>query len=74
VPVYLRFDPPENFVPEVHRAQDAAGEKGRFLAGNCLDRAILGDFPQFFPQVWKTLARDQTRMESLRQEWTEEGR
>ena len=26
------------------------------------DRAIPGDFPQLFPQVWKTLGRDQTRM------------
>jgi hypothetical protein len=30
--------------------------------------AELRDFPQFFPQVWKTLGRDQTRMETLRPE------
>src|SRR5205085_12267291 len=28
--------------------------------------ALKLEFPQFFPQVWKTLGRDQTRMESLR--------
>src|SRR5262249_9665033 len=26
--------------------------------------AISGEFPQFFPQVWKTLGRDQTYMSS----------
>jgi hypothetical protein len=68
MPVYLGLNPPENFVPEVHCAQNAIAEKRLFLPGNRLETAILGDFPQFFPQVWKTLARDQTRMESVRLE------
>jgi hypothetical protein len=32
------------------------------------------DFPQFFPQVWKTLVRDQTIMESAGGLWFGEGR
>src|SRR5471032_2071683 len=36
----------------------------RFISGNKraipVHFTILVDFPQFFPQVWKTLARDQT--------------
>jgi hypothetical protein len=43
-------------------------------AENFVPEVHFGCFPQFFPQVWKTLARDQTRMESIRLEAAFEGR
>src|SRR5438876_10569904 len=39
-----------------------------FQAVNRGRTTIPVDFPQVFPQVWKTLARDQRRMELLRAE------
>jgi hypothetical protein len=50
VPVHFRLDAGQNLVPEVHIRTDFR----RVFA--CLE------FPQFFPQVWKTLGRDQTRI------------
>jgi hypothetical protein len=38
---------------------------------NLWRRAKSGDFPQFFPQVWKTLGRDQIDMESAGRTATE---
>jgi hypothetical protein len=45
---------PHGFAPRADRMK--SGAKNRVLM-------IPPDFPQFFPQVWKTLGRDQTPME-----------
>jgi hypothetical protein len=38
------------------------------------NRSPIKEFPQFFPQVWKTLGRDQRRMrEQLMSGWLEAG-
>jgi len=60
MPVHLGFDPREDFVQEVHFGMET-GIRSMFAIG-------LRDFPQFFPQVWKTLGRDQTCMSLERPE------
>src|SRR5205814_4592202 len=56
VPVDLRFDAGEDFVPEVHFSEQRTQPSTEFRQ----------KFPQFFPQVWKTLARDQSCIGSMR--------
>jgi hypothetical protein len=80
VAVYLRLDAGKDVVPDAHFTDLSPAKKSRFfrLSRSALakkrdfsglkpsDFAQPRDFPQFFPQVWKTLGRDQTCMELLR--------
>ena len=54
VPVHLCFNAREDLVPEVHLGREDA-KVGQ----------ISVKFPQFFPQVWKTLGRDQIAIGDL---------
>src|SRR5437764_15433931 len=73
MPVYLRLYACEDLVPDVHfgsklhefvefspwqKSQLSHDSWARLAAGS----AFGGEFPQFFPQVWKALATDRTCM------------
>ena len=76
-PIYLRFNPGENLLPEVHRLRTFSQQRYSLYfqelyvatSGNAMATSVCvrrtpttSGFPQFFPQLWKSLVRDQTHL------------